>query len=303
MVIAIVFPDKQLSTAGTFYLRYWRNFKQSPIINAKWTLHKTQGLVFFFSFSAAVIFAFNLGEPIAGDLPNEQLTIRSAVSPDFLDGLHSKYLHYIAKKMDMKLDIKPLSFARRLRALKNGDLDLLVGLQIPQQRSTRLIYIEPPYQELASTIFMRVQEAEQVNEYQDLNDLRIAITEKVTYFDQFDNDRKLSKIAVDSLQQKIHLLTMQRVDAFIHNKDSTQATLKAMELTNQVVTANYQPEQVRKYHFAINRTSFLGSHQKAIVSLVEQGINNGDFQRIREQHYADLVKRQQEELQSNLTVE
>lgn len=259
--------------------------------------------MFFFSFSAAVLFAFNLGEPTLSHGTAEQLTIRSAVSPDFLDGLHGKYLHYIAKKMNMKLDIKPLSFARRLRALKKGELDLLVGLQIPQRQSTRIIYIEPPYQELASTVFMRVQEAEQVNKYQDLKDLRIAITEKVTYFDQFDNDRKLSKVTVDSLQQKIHLLTMQRVDAFIHNKDSTQATLKSMGLTNQVVTASYQPEQVRQYHFAISRTSFLGSHHKAIVNVVEQGINNGDFQRIREQHYAGLVKRQQEQLRITLTVE
>ena len=303
MVIAIVFPDKQLSTAGTFYLRYWRNFKQSPIINAKWTLHKTQGLVFFFSFSTAVLFAFNLGEPTLSHGTAEQLTIRSAVSPDFLDGLHSKYLHYIAKKMNMKLDIKPLSFARRLRALKHGELDLLVGLQIPQRQSTRLIYIEPPYQELASTVFMRAQEAEQVTEYQDLRDLRIAITEKVTYFDEFDNDRKLSKVTVDSLQRKIHLLTMQRVDAFIHNKDSTQATLKAMGLSAQVSASRYQPEQVRRYYFAISRNSFLEQHLKEIVTIVEAGKSSGDFQRIREQHYAELVMRQQEQLHNILTVE
>ena len=156
--------------------------------------------------------------------------IRSAVSPDFIDGLHSKYLHYIANAMNMQLNITPLSVARRLRALEHGELDLLVGLQKSENNTAGIVFIEPAYQIQASTFFIRKTDAKRLNNYQDLSTLRIAITDQVSYFDKFDNDQQLAKVTVDSLEQKIKLLVNRRVDAFIHNKDSTAATLKSLAL-------------------------------------------------------------------------
>ena len=220
---------------------------------------------------------------------HETFVIRSAVSPGFVEGLHAKYLDYIAENLMMDITIKPLSFSRRLRALQQGHLDILVGLQDSIEQQEGLVYIEPAYQILASTFFVRAQEKAALSEYQDLNTKRIAITDKVSYFDAFDNDQTLAKVEVDSLQQKIKLLINHRVDTFIHNYDSTLVNLKLMALSDKIKPAIYQPSDKRKYYFAISRRSQLMAHLDQLMRVIEKGVASGDFINIREQHYRELA--------------
>lgn len=227
---------------------------------------------------------------LANDIDRQEL--RGAVSVGFENGLHSKYLQYVADKMDMSLSISPLSFSRRLRALQQGELDLLVGLQNVQQQKEKIIYIEPPYQSLASTFFVRVNEQEELIQYSDLLGLKIAITPKVSYFSTFDQDKNLAKVKVDSLQQKIKLLVNKRVDAFIHNKDSTEVTLKILGMKEQVSTAKFQPIEKRNYYFAIAKNSKLYPYIERLKQVIQQGVGNGDFANIRKQHYIELAKNQ-----------
>ncbi|REL25886.1 ABC transporter substrate-binding protein [Thalassotalea euphylliae] len=224
---------------------------------------------------------------------DEKLVLRSAVSPDFIDGLHAKYLNYIAENLMMDIDIKPLSFSRRLRALQKGELDILVGLQDAAEQQENLIYIDPPYQVLASTFFVRAPEKSALTNYQDLAAKRIAITAQVAYFDEFDNDDSLAKVVVDSLEQKIKLLINHRVDTFIHNYESTLVNLKLSALSDKVTPAIYQPSDKRKYYFSISRRSQLMPHLELLRRVIEQGVANGAFIEIREQHYRDLSRRAQ----------
>ena len=223
-------------------------------------------------------------------LADTRFAIRSAVSPEFPEGLHYKYLRYIAETMDMSLDVVPMSFSRRVRALREGELDLLVGLQgVGEHQQKDIIYIYPHYQELSSAFFVRTNEKHKLNRYQDLTSFNIAVTSKVSYFDDFDHDNALAKVVVDSLQQKVKLLVNGRVDTFIHNRDSTEAILKALGLTGKVALANYQPSDKRQYFFAIGQDSRLLPHLRQLIQVVKQGTENGVFKNIRRQHYQTLV--------------
>ena len=230
--------------------------------------------------------------PSAPTKAAESLELRSSVSVGFENGLHSKYLQYVADKLAMPLKVTPLSLSRRLRALKKGELDLVVGLQKVEQQQEGLIYIEPPYQTLASTFFVRAKETGRLTQFEDLTGLKIAITPKVSYFSEFDKDTSLTKVEVDSLQQKIKLLVNKRVDAFIHNKDSTEVSLKIMELTEQVSSAQFQPIEKRNYYFAVSRVSRLYSRIEQLKKVIQQGVDSGEFAEIRRQHYLALAKNQ-----------
>lgn len=220
---------------------------------------------------------------------SEPLVIRSAVATDFPNGLHSKYIGFIADAMDMPVQIAPMSFSRRLRALQAGELDILAGLQNKEPLED-IIYIQPAYQVLASTFFVRSADISKLNQYRDLQSKRIAVTADVSYFSQFDQDKQLAKVVVDSLQQKIKLLVNNRVDTFVHNKDSTQVSLKLMGMTGQVVPARYQPSDKRKYYFAISRQSKLYPHLTKLKAVIKQAVAEGKFVEIRKQHYLELAK-------------
>lgn len=210
----------------------------------------------------------------------------SAVSPDFPTGLHSKYLKYLSNELSMPVEIKLMPFARKIKAIQAGELDLVFGIQdFNTPTSDTLIYIHPPYYSDASALFVRAENKTLVNKYQDLTSLLIGVSERAQYFDLFDNDNSLAKIQLLSLSQKIKLLNSKRIDAFFHNAESTELTLKKMQLGEQIVQANFQPVQKRHYYIAISKSSFLAQRTEQLENIIKKSIDNGEFKRIRNQHY------------------
>ena len=59
----------------------------------------------------------------------EEKIIKAAVAEGFIDGLHSKYLKYIADKLSLPISTTTIPFARRLKEIELGRLDIIVGLQ------------------------------------------------------------------------------------------------------------------------------------------------------------------------------
>ena len=84
-----------------------------------------------------------------------QGVIRTSVSAEFVDGLQVKYLKNIARHMNMEIEIIPMPFARRLRELRLGHLDVLIGLQRVGDEQDEVVYIKPSYETLRRTFFVR----------------------------------------------------------------------------------------------------------------------------------------------------
>ncbi|WP_404851950.1 hypothetical protein [Colwellia sp. MB02u-9] len=71
-----------------------------------------------------------------------------------MDGLHSKYLKYIADKLSMPISIASIPFARRLKEIEIDRLDIIVGLQRSDEREKELVYISPSYESLSYRFFL-----------------------------------------------------------------------------------------------------------------------------------------------------
>lgn len=215
---------------------------------------------------------------------------KTAVSPDFPNGLHSKYIAFISKKLSIKADITLLPFPRKIKALKDGKLDLVIGIQkLTLPESETLIYVSPPYQSYSSTLFVKYKNKETIAKYQHLSHLIIGVSERAKYFDLFDKDNNLAKVQLPSLSQKIKLLTNGRIDAFFHNGESAELTLKEMGLADTITRAKFQPEQKRHYYVAISKQSFLVEHLDLLKKIVISAKDNGDLQNIRKHHYSALI--------------
>jgi ABC-type amino acid transport substrate-binding protein len=84
---------------------------------------------------------------------SEDKTIHAAVAEGFIDGLHSKYLEYIADKLSMPISITTIPFARRIKEIEIGRLDIIVGLQQTEERKDKFVYIYPSYESLSYRFF------------------------------------------------------------------------------------------------------------------------------------------------------
>lgn len=212
--------------------------------------------------------------------------LRSSVSPEFPDGLHAKYLRFIATKMDMELDIVPMPFARRIVALQNGQIDLMVGMQRENSTSDAIIYIYPSYEKLRHTFFVLASGKNQLTSFDDLTRLKIGVTIHAKYYRHFQEQEGLALISVTSLKQKVELLLKGRIDTFIHYQESTQPLLTQRQLTDVVVMAPYQPTEHNEYYVTISEKSRLFPYQEKLHRIIKTAVENKDFVNIREAHYS-----------------
>jgi len=213
-------------------------------------------------------------------------SIKSSVPPEFPNGLHSKYLQFIADKMHMPLDITPMPFGRRIIELEKGKLDLVVGLQRRSEEEDEVYYLFPAYEQLRHSLFVLKQRDFQLKTFNDLQNLSIGVTTHAKYYDFLLSPKKLTTVGVTSLRQKIRLLKKGRIDTFIHFRESTLPTLEKLGLDREIELAPYQPVQSQSYYVAISRHSHLMANIKQMTQIIEQAVATGEFSQIRRRHYS-----------------
>lgn len=211
--------------------------------------------------------------------------LHSSVAPEFPEGLHAKYLQYIADKMDMELDIAPMPFARRIKELYNGKIDLMVGMRWEKGDIDDIIYLHPGYEKLRQTFFVLAKDKDRFASAAGMNTARVAVTNSAKYYPHIKRDSDIPIVAVSTLRQKIELLLVGRIDSFIHYEDSTLPLLESMGLKDRVIVALYQPNNYEEYHIAISRKSKLFHLKDDFEKVIRTAVANNDFAKIRSEHY------------------
>lgn len=212
-------------------------------------------------------------------------TIEAAVAEGFANGLHAKYLRYIADKLGVKLNLTTMPFARRVQEIRNGNLDLIVGIQQTEDRKDEFIYVEPYYETLSYRFFTLKENSDKIMHFDDLYQKLVGVNKHSKYFKAFNETDQIYKVDVVSLEQNIHLLLKKRIDALIHYEESTIPTLQRLGVEHLVKKTNYQPDHSNKHYIAISHKSHLTARLAELHLIVRQAIKNGDLMQIRLDHY------------------
>lgn len=218
------------------------------------------------------------------------LSIKSSVSPEFINGLHAKYLQFLTDKVDINLEIHPMSFARRLQTLNACGIDLMVGLKKGYDSVDNIVYLEPPYETLRGGYYILKSRYNMVWTTEDLKGLTLGITLDRPQALVNLRKRGIKIIPVPTLKSKIRLLLNKRVHIFNHFSDSADAMIKEQGLENEIVRARVQSSYVRQYYFAICKQSALMPHKSKLETIIREAHDNGDFIKIRADHYAESKK-------------
>ena len=182
-------------------------------------------------------------------------TIRSSVAKEFRHGLHEKYLKYLAEKLDMELDITPMPFPRRLKSLRSGGIDIMVGLKHTHIEHNDFIFLQPSYESLRNAYFVRLKDKDKLQSRDDMEKLTIGITSDEKEQLNIISEDGLSYVTLITLKQKIEMLMKGRIDMFTH--------------------------------FALSNQSPLYPFKEKIEEIIKQGVANGDFRAIRKAHYQE----------------
>lgn len=211
---------------------------------------------------------------------------RSAVSAEHADGIVAHIVNAVAERLDMPIDMQLAPFARRLQWMKNGELDLMGGLLKRPERQAYIYYVSPPYVEKNRKVFyVRKGEEARIQSYADLYGLVIGTKIRSRYFQRFDEDRRLIKEAVGSVEQNFRKLLSGRVDAVIYSNRSGAIKLAEMGIAEQVGVAPFAYTASNPVYIGISRRSPLMAHRERIEAVVRRMVESGEMAQLIETYH------------------
>lgn len=213
--------------------------------------------------------------------------LRSSVSPEFLDGLDAKFLKHIAKQMNMELEIIPLPYARRVQALKRGEIDIMVSLQEGMKDTEGFVYLQPSNESLKIGYFALKDNHQDLRTEKDLNGLSVAISivRSEVVADNYLAKYGVKLVPVTQLQQKIDMLQKGNVDLISHYVQSTLLYLEERGLQDEIVLSSIQRPQREKYYVALSKSSPHYIDRKKFETMLSEEVKKDAFIDICKSHY------------------
>lgn len=191
-------------------------------------------------------------------------------------GIHVTALTKLAKTLNKKIQFfESPNFARCVRLLKNGDVDVIAGLNRTKNREEFAFYV--PYRKEEDHVIISNKSID-INGYKSLQGKIIGVPRGTTYFRKFNDDTSLNKIPIQSIRVGIELLLRNRIDIIITSRfsadllidDITKAHLKATVIERD-------DNQDKVSYFGFSKLNKLDLTQDEIIERTTKAYEKGDF--------------------------
>lgn len=215
----------------------------------------------------------------------------SGVSKEHAHGVVASILDRLAQKLGIEIEMRLAPFARRLRWMETGEIDIMGGLLRRPQREAYIYFVPPPYVNKNRKVFyVRKGDERRIKRYEDLYGLMIGTKIHSRYFPRFDKDEGLKKEPVGSVELNFKKLLAGHLDAVIYGNRSGLMKLMEMGIADQVGQALYAYKKDNPVYIGISRHSALMKEKATVSAAVRQMVESGEIERIIQQHYKPLEK-------------
>ncbi|WP_417662034.1 substrate-binding periplasmic protein [Pseudomonas sp.] len=201
-----------------------------------------------------------------------------------LHGLDIDLLHEIEQRSGYQLVVERAPWARGLAALKSGRADMMIGLAKTPAREQHINYLEPAYYACAPRVYVAPETAPLLTSYQQFADLRIGYVLDSAYFEPFDSDKTLKKVAVPSESQLLGMLVRGRIQAFVGTDCQVDYELRNPKRAKRIAKAAYQPDSYTGLYLGFSREGDHAAAIKHISEVLRQLRADGWIER-RAEHY------------------
>lgn len=180
---------------------------------------------------------------------------------DFVDnrfvGRNVEVARALASALGKKVTFVNCPFARCFNMMKNGQADLLIGLRMVEERKAFVSYLPTPIQiqHLPLKFYVSRSSDIEINCYQDLATLTIGVLRGGSYFEPFDQDKNLQKIAATNHKQLIDLLLKKRIDTFLEREESVHPWIDRQRFEQEFRIAHYQYDNAVASYIGLSKKS------------------------------------------------
>lgn len=221
--------------------------------------------------------------------PLSAQSYQSGVSEEHAEGVLPRIMQRVAEKLDIDLEMQYAPFARRLAFMKSGEIDIMGGLLKHESRESYIYFVSTPYVKTCRKMFfVRKGEADRIRSYDDLYGLEIGTKIDSKYFPRFDNDAKLIKQPVSSVEQNLKKLLLKRIDTVIYSYRSGYTTMMKMGITDHIEPARYYHKGENLIYIGISKKSPLLAEKDRIEKVVREMVSSGEMEQLIKASYNDI---------------
>ncbi|MBF0377184.1 MAG: transporter substrate-binding domain-containing protein [Desulfamplus sp.] len=202
-----------------------------------------------------------------------------------ITGVDVEIIRVIAQRMNMRLKIQRCPWKRCLALMESGESDILSSVFKKPEREIYLNYFETPYLNHLPIAFYTLRDKQYcIEKYDDIYRLNtvFGVLRGASYFDRFDNDKKVRKYEVNSQEQLIPMLLEERFNAFAGYVDTVNYILVTEGFNHKIQKSTYEHNDISNVYMAISKKSPLASR------MIEFNVVNNDL--IKDGTVAKIIK-------------
>jgi len=191
-------------------------------------------------------------------------------------GIHITGLKQLAAVLSKQLVfIEAPNFARCIKMLELGQVDVIAGLNINKERKKIAFYA--PFKRDDDHVFISSQN-DVVKVYADLTGKIIGVPRGTTYFKKFESDKSLTKISIQNVDVGIELLLKKRIDVIITSKRTADSLLSQI-IKENLVSVAIKPQADKPFmsYFGFSKRNRLNLSKEEIITLTTAAFKQGVF--------------------------
>ena len=202
-----------------------------------------------------------------------------------LQGIDFYVWEEIAKELNLDIKYTKYPWARILKNLKSGDVDVMSGLAKSKSRAEYIYYTTPAYYTCSFAFYIKKGNKNLIRKYEDLYNYSIGYVRNSVYFKRFDKDTKLHKHPVTAEIQLIEMLKRDRLDIIIGNDCQVDYEIKELGLQDIFEKTQFKPQYKSELYFVISKKSPFVKDIKRINKVIQRLVNEGKIKAYAKKYY------------------
>jgi polar amino acid transport system substrate-binding protein len=129
-------------------------------------------------------------------------------------GAYIDVIDEISRRVGIRLQFVNVPFSRALQMMKEGEADMMLGPLWSLERASFMVYLKAQFP-AEPKVFYLGQGVADIDDYDDLKNISVGVQRSSRYFEAFDQDEGLKKLAFDNYRAAFKALKRGYVDAVI----------------------------------------------------------------------------------------
>lgn len=164
--------------------------------------------------------------------------------------------------------------------LRRGQAEVMTSLLKTPDRERYLIYLDPPLRENEDKAFYQRAGDRPIGAYSDLTGRRIGVKTDAVYFQPFDSDPAITRLATPNITDLISMLNDKTIEAFALTAAEGDYWLRVLGWEGEIKKAPYVYQGLNPAYLAIARRSPLASRAAEMSAILEKLKSSGAMARI-----------------------